>query len=177
MVNISHINTHSIINKISQFQLEICDKNTDICAMTETWIKQDDVDTLTKEVPPQGYQILSRSRSGGKTGGGVALVYRDHYSVKELDRLMEYQGYQLRFDHIILNLYVIYHLPSGSVLQFCNEFASILESDVSQPADKALYLGDFNIHADDSYNNEIHHIYGYSRELQSEKQDYLPHTH
>ena len=83
--------------------------------MTETWIKQDDVDTLTKEVPPQGYQILSRSRSGGKTGGGVALVYRDHYSVKELDRLMEYQGYQLRFDHIILNLYVIYHLPSGSV--------------------------------------------------------------
>ena len=52
---------------------------------TETWIKQDDVDTVTKEVPPQGYKILSRPRSGGKTEGGVALVYRDHYSVKELD--------------------------------------------------------------------------------------------
>ena len=85
-------------------------------------------------------------------------MYRDHYSVKELDRIevttMEYQGYQLRFDHIILNLYVIYHLPSSSVLQFCNEFASILESDVSQPADKTLYLGAFNVHADDSYYND-----------------------
>ena len=68
MVNISHINACSIINKVSQFQLEICDKNTDICAITETWIKQDDVDTVTKEVPPQGYKTLSRSRSGGKTG-------------------------------------------------------------------------------------------------------------
>ena len=73
MVNIPHINAHSIINKVSQFQLEICDENTDICAITETWIKQDDVDTVTKEVTPQGYKILSRSRSGGKTGGGVAL--------------------------------------------------------------------------------------------------------
>ena len=68
---------------------------------------------------------------------------------------MEYQGYQLRFDHTILNLYVIYHVPSSSVPQFCNEFASILKSDVSQSADKALYLGDFNIHAADSYNNDI----------------------
>ena len=67
MVNISHVNAHSIINKVSQFQLEICDRNTDICAITETWIKQEDVDTVTKEVPPQGYKILSRPRSGGKT--------------------------------------------------------------------------------------------------------------
>ena len=85
MVNISHVNACSIINKVSQFQLEICDRKTDICAITETWIKQDDIDAVIKEVPPQGYKILSRSRSGGRSGGGVALVYRDHYSVRELD--------------------------------------------------------------------------------------------
>ena len=169
-----------MINKVSQFQLEICDKNTDICAITETWIKQDDVDTVTKEVPPQGYKILSRSRSGGKTGGGVALVYRDHYSVKELDQIevttIDYQGYQLRFDHIILNLYVIYHLPSSSVLQFCNEFASILESDVLQPADKALYLGDFNIHADDSYNNDTIIFMDTLESYNLKNRIYPPHT-
>ena len=65
MVNISHVNACSIINKVSQFQLEICDRNTYICAITETWIKQDDIDAVIKEVPPQGYKILSRSRSGG----------------------------------------------------------------------------------------------------------------
>ena len=67
---------------------------------------------------------------------------------------MEYQGYHLRFNHITLNLYVIYHLPSSSVLQLCNELASILESDVSQMADKALYLGDFNIHTEDYLNSD-----------------------
>ena len=55
-----------ITNKVSQFQLEICDRHTDICAVTETWIKQDDIDAMTKEVPQQGYKILSRPRSGSK---------------------------------------------------------------------------------------------------------------
>ena len=158
MVNISQVNACLITNKVSQFHLEICNRNTDIWAITETWIKQDDIDVMTKEVPPQGYKILSRPISGGKTRGGLALVYRDHYFVKELDHTdvvtMEYQGYYLRFDHITLNLYVIYCLPSSSVPQFCNAFASILESDVLQPVDKAPYLGDFNMHAEDSLNND-----------------------
>ena len=145
MVNISHVIAHLITNIVCQFQLEIYNRNTDICAITEMWIKQDDIDTMTKEVVPQGYKFLSRCRSGGKTEGGLALVYRDHYSVKELDHIDEItMRYHLRFDHATLNLHVIYHLPSSSVLQFCNEFASILESDVSQLVDKALYLDDFN---------------------------------
>ena len=68
------------------------------------------------EVLLQGYKILSRPKSGAKTRGGLALVYRDHYSVKELDHIdvvtMAYQGYYLRFDHFTLNLYVIYHLQN-----------------------------------------------------------------
>ena len=85
-------------------------------------------------------------------------MYRDHYSVMELDHInvvtMEYQGYHIRFNHVTPNLYVIYCLPSSSVLQFCNEFVSILESDVLQLVDKALFVGDFNIHAEDSPKNE-----------------------
>ena len=88
MVNNSHINAHSFTNKASQFQLEICDRNTDICAITETCIKQDDIDAMTKKVQLQGYKILSRPRSGGKTRGGLALVYSDHHSVKHWIILM-----------------------------------------------------------------------------------------
>ena len=51
------------------------------------WIKQDDTDVKTKEVLPQGYKILYRPRSSCKTRGGLALVYRDHYSMKELDHI------------------------------------------------------------------------------------------
>ena len=88
MVNIVHVNAHSITNKVSQFQLEICDMKTDICTVTEMWKKQDGIDAMTKEIPPQGYKILSKPRSGGRTGGGLALVYRDHYCVRELDHIV-----------------------------------------------------------------------------------------
>ena len=30
--------------------------NTDICAVTETWIKQDGIDAKTREIPPKGYK-------------------------------------------------------------------------------------------------------------------------
>ena len=104
LANISHVNAHSITNKVGQFQLETCHRNTGICATTEAWIKQDDIDAMTKEVPLHGYRILSKPRCGGRIRGGLVLVYWDHYTVKELDHIdvvtMEYQGYHLRFNHV-----------------------------------------------------------------------------
>ena len=61
---------------------------------------------------------------------------------------MEYQGYYLRFDNVAINLYIIYQLPSSSVIQFCNELSLILESDLNLATDKTLFAGDFNIHTD-----------------------------
>ena len=61
---------------------------------------------------------------------------------------MEYQGYHMRFDNISINLYIIYWLPSSSVIQFCNELSLILESDLDLATDKTLFIGDFNIHTD-----------------------------
>ena len=41
--------------------------------ITETCgLKQDDIDAMAKEVPLQGCKILSKPRSGGRTGGGLA---------------------------------------------------------------------------------------------------------
>ena len=39
---ISHINVRSIMNKIPQFHQYILDGNIAICAITETWIREDD---------------------------------------------------------------------------------------------------------------------------------------
>ena len=46
----AHINARSTVNKIQPFQQYIIDKNIDICAITETWIKKDDTDMATKEI-------------------------------------------------------------------------------------------------------------------------------
>ena len=155
LVILSVINARSITPKIHQSQQELLEHHTDICGITETWIKQDDIEATTREIAPSGYKILSLPRSTGQQGGGIALVYRDHYNVKQLGKptntdtnTMEYQGYHMRFDNISINLYIIYRLPSSRVIQFCNELSLILESDLDLATDKTLFMGDFNIHTD-----------------------------
>ena len=155
LVILSVINARSITPKIHQFQQELLQHHMDICGITETWIKQDDIEATTREIAPSGYKILSSPRSTGQQGGGIALVYRDHYNVKQLGKLtntdantMKYQGYHMRFDNISINLYIIYQLPSSSVIQFCNELSLILESDLDLATDKTVFVGDFNIHTD-----------------------------
>ena len=155
LVTLSVINARSITPKINQFHQELLEHHTDICGITETWLKQDDIEATIREIAPSGYKILSLPRSTGQQGGGIALVYRDHYNVKQLGKptntdtnTMEYQGYHLRFDNIAINLYIIYGLPSSSVIQFCNELSLILESDLDLATDKTLFVGDFNIHTD-----------------------------
>ena len=42
MLKLSHINARSVCNKILSLHHSICENNIDICAVSETWIKQDD---------------------------------------------------------------------------------------------------------------------------------------
>ena len=155
LVTLSVINARSITPKIHQFQQELLEQYMDICGITETWLKQDYIEATTREIAPSGYKILSLPRSTSQQGGGIALVYHNHYNVKQLGKptntdtnTMEYQGYHMRFDNISINLYIIYRLPSLSVLHFCNELSLILESDLKLATDKTLFVGDFNIHTD-----------------------------
>ena len=77
---ISHINARSIHNKIESFQEHLVARRVDICAVTETWLKQADINSLAhREVPPEGYSIISHSRLDDRPGGGVAIVYRRQY--------------------------------------------------------------------------------------------------
>ena len=153
--HLSHVNARSITNKVNQFQIEVLDRDIDICAITETWKKQDDIDTITNDIPPIGYKILSTPRPSGHIGG-LTLVYKDRMTIKKLLleestplSTMELQGYSLRIGNSTINLYVLYQLLHTSVLQFCNELSNILELNVTLPANHTIFTGDFNIHVED----------------------------
>ena len=75
LVTLSVINARSITPKINQFHQELLDHHTDICGITETWLKQDDIEATIRGIAPSGYKILSSPRSTGQQGGGIALVY------------------------------------------------------------------------------------------------------
>ena len=72
-INLAHINAWSVCNKKDQIQEQIVTNNLDLCAITETWIKQDD-SMMAKEILPPGYSVSS-SPLPRKQGRGQYSTY------------------------------------------------------------------------------------------------------
>ena len=92
-----------------------------MCAIAETWLKPDDI-IHPKEIAPPGYDILSKRRSDGKLGEGVALVYKSSMKVNNIKHTdpptrLEYMNVHVKFRNKTHNLYIIYRYPNSGVLQ------------------------------------------------------------
>ena len=72
------VNCQSIVNKTQTIQVEIA-THIDFCALTETWIKEEDNTTILACCPPD-YNALSMSRPN-ETGSGIAIIYKDRLKV------------------------------------------------------------------------------------------------
>ena len=70
-----HMNARSLINKIARLEifLESLNFSFDIIAISETW------ENITNEqfLNLAGFTLVSKMRSDGRTGGGVALFIKD----------------------------------------------------------------------------------------------------
>ena len=73
------LNFQSIVNKTQDLQVEIATNNYDLCALRETWIKEDDTLTSHRICPP-GYNVTSVPRTD-HMGGGIAIVHKTGLSV------------------------------------------------------------------------------------------------
>ena len=73
------LNCQSIVNKTQDLQVEIATNNYDLCALMETWIKEDDTLTSHRMCPP-GYNVTSVLRTNC-TGVGIAIVHKTGLSV------------------------------------------------------------------------------------------------
>ena len=120
---LAHINARSIVNKIQPFQQYILDQNIDICAIAETWIKKDDIDMNTKEIPPLGYNILSHPCMDGRSNGRLRMVSNDYITITsnkttKNHSTMEYMRYSLRIKQTFIHICVIYRFFCTSVINF-----------------------------------------------------------
>ena len=107
-----------------------------------------------REVPPEGYSIISHSRLDNRLGGGVMIVYRDNVKVKDhtgtnLFSTMEYINASICLNISTINLYIIYRYLASSVIEFCNELVSLLVENVNTDEGTLILTGNFNIHMDD----------------------------
>ena len=74
-LHLSLVNIRSLYSKAEKLKYDIVEKDTDVCAITETWIHKDSTEESLKAIVPEGYGILSKYHQYGRRGGGIALIY------------------------------------------------------------------------------------------------------
>lgn len=149
------LNSQSARNKSAVLADYVCDEHIDVAAVTETWFHEND-QAAKIECTPTGYKILDKPRIG-RTGGGIAIVYRENISAIENSTCnptsFELSEWTLTIGTFKLLLVLIYRPPYSSthpitVNTFIDEFADYLETLVLRQY-SLLICGDFNIHVDD----------------------------
>ena len=99
--------------------------------------------------------MISQPCKSGKQGSSLALVYKESISVKKTSddktdfETMEISTFDIKFAGTVINLYLIYWLPSTSVLPFCSDMTDIMQRRISNDLGKLLLIRDFNIHIDE----------------------------
>ena len=74
-MHLSLVNTRSLYSKTEELKYYIVEKDTDVWAITESWIHKDSTEESLKVTVPKGYGISSKSHQYGRRGGGITLVY------------------------------------------------------------------------------------------------------
>ena len=58
-------------------------KDIDVCAVTETWLKESEI-LDKKQIAPIGYSVISHPRRDNRVGGGIVMVYKDNIKVRSV---------------------------------------------------------------------------------------------
>ncbi len=131
----------------------------DIFGICETWLNCEATnDTHINSLLPPGYCIHHVDRANNGTGGGVALVYKQHLNIKILPT-----NQYTQFEHIHCSLItkttnvditVFYRPPPSQLNGFTSSrFLEEWEEFVSQcvlSKSEIIIMGDVNIHLDNS---------------------------
>ncbi|XP_051725975.1 uncharacterized protein LOC127499619 [Ctenopharyngodon idella] len=150
------LNIRSLTPKVVIINEMITDNSLDVICLTETWLKPNDYFGLNESCPP-GYCYKNKCRPVGR-GGGVATIYREILNVTQKTNY-RFNSFEILVLTVTLSdiskksllslaLATVYR-PPGPYIDFLKEFADFL-SDLLVNVDKALIVGDFNIHVDNT---------------------------
>ena len=151
------INARSVKNKTTIISELISDIRCDCLALTETWLKTGDEETvLANELCPSGYSFKHLPRPDDSGFGGIGLVFRDSLCVK-VKHAFTFSSFEIMY--IVLSagsqsmhIYIIYRPPPScknghTFAKFIEEFQTMIEQ-VSTTSSQFIITGDLNVHFD-----------------------------
>ena len=161
-ISLATVNARSIYSKKEDFQEYLLSNDLDICLVTETWLKHSAKHT-ENEVPLPNYNIISQTRSAGRTGGRLALVYKDNPTIKiskhqqhdSQPDITEIHSFNITIHQMPINLYAVYRIPNSSVISFCESLSNILTENIVTNHARPILQEDFNIHTDKPDNPDM----------------------
>ena len=153
-LNVCSLNTQSIRNKTNEFVDFVLNQILDVIAVSETWLKPDDLLTIGDLTPADyTFQHVPRLHT---TGGGVGLLFISSLYVAVKSNTVNYSSFEAIHAEITSNsqslrLVNIYRPPGCQFGTFLTDFENMIADYVLHPSD-VVFCGDFNIHMDDPSN-------------------------
>ena len=150
------LNARSIKCKEFLIREEIDSTDAEFVVVTETWLRANDASWVEcSQFNRDGYKMLAYNRQV-RTGGGLALIYKDKYIVNTMEkgqmRSFEYLVCTIRIRGTVITLVIIYHPPYSRascviIPIFIDEITEFLPN-VLVKYTNIIMLGDFNLHLD-----------------------------
>lgn len=144
------MNVRSLCNKAASNAEFIVSKSIALLFLTETWLKNEaDYDNaVLSDACPSDYKFLSFPRSNNKKGGGLAVIYHQSISARQLQLHQEFLSFEIALVQITISgrsimFALIYRPPQSNTNQFLTELDQLCT--VLTPYTDVAILGDFNL--------------------------------
>ena len=90
-----------------------------VFAMTETWLRDNDMAASLEFFPSETYKLFQKNRSSGHNGGGTALVIKKSIDVRKIESRkitsFEYSEFKISTDSLKVRIVIIYRPPYSTV--------------------------------------------------------------
>ena len=156
-LDVQCLNVRSVKNKALSVADMVISRDIDILALTETWLGSAIDDHVIHELVPRGYEFHAVSRSGGKRGGGVAVLHKSGLKLKKVSPRghfthFEHADYHVMIHGVTFRLCIIYRPPpskrNGLVnTVFFDQWSAYLDI-VMLDSHNIIITGDLNFHLD-----------------------------
>ena len=161
-LRIATVNARSVKGKIAEIQHNIIKRSLDIIIVTESWLtEKDEIWINAQGWNRLNYTVYSKPRPGPRRGGGLLLIVRSDFTVKEthIPSAPSYESCLWSIDMHAkkINILSVYHPPQSTneypdsifIDQLCDHVHELLSS-----LQNVIVTGDFNIHVNDPSNND-----------------------